>query len=240
MGIKKKEYILKKEDALLYLKKNMILNIGMIDPITRDSAEILYANKDGVLIREVKSKVYMLSVENLKKGIELINNIDECRIITIYQDYMIDYIFKKFGINKEIECYQGIYKDKSKLNLRGNLEIKVLKEENKEIILKNYDKLSEKDIDKLLKNKSLFGGYKNGTLIGFVGNHLEGSIGILEVFEKYRGLGYGTELESYMVNKMIEKGLIPFVQVEINNEKSIKLQKKLGFEISKEKLYWMF
>ncbi|MBU3180617.1 hypothetical protein [Clostridium psychrophilum] len=47
-------------------------------------------------------------------------------------------------------------------------------------------------------------------------------------------------LESYMVNQMLEKGRIPFGQIEINNEKSLALQIKLGFSVSKDRLYWMF
>lgn len=43
-----------------------------------------------------------------------------------------------------------------------------------------------------------------------------------------------------MVNKTLENGLVPFSQVEVENKKSIALQKKLGFKISKDKLYWLF
>ena len=109
-----------------------------------------------------------------------------------------------------------------------------------EVILEYYDKLSNNEVETLLKNGNLLGGYKNGTLIGFVGNHSEGSIGLLEVFPQYKRLGYGTILESYIVNKMIEKSLVPFAQIEINNEKSMTLQTKLGFKISEDRLYWMF
>jgi len=42
---------------------------------------------------------------------------------------------------------------------------------------------------------------------------------LLEVFPKYRRSGYGAILQSYMVNKIIEKGLVPFCQIEIKNEK---------------------
>ena len=40
--------------ALQYLEQDLILNIGMIEPIKRRTAELLYAEKDGVLLLEEK------------------------------------------------------------------------------------------------------------------------------------------------------------------------------------------
>lgn len=229
-----------KDRAISYLIKNPLLHMGMIEPIHRDTADILYADTDGVLIREQKSNAYMVSVDNFEKGRELINSILKCNIIVAHQKYMVDYILNRFGLTEKLECVQAVYMNKIKLEVKEKLEIRQLEQNQMDVILEHYDKLSNNEIKELLKNENLFGGYKNGTLIGFVGNHLEGSIGLLEVFPQYRRLGYGITLESYMVNQMLEKGLVPFGQIEINNEKSISLQNKLGFRISKHRLYWMF
>lgn len=130
--------------------------------------------------------------------------------------------------------------NKDKLNVSDKLQIRPLEENQLGLVLEHYDKLSSNELKSLLINRNLFGGYRDGVLIGFIGTHLEGSLGILEIFPKYRKLGYGTILESYMVNQMLEKGLTPFSQIEVNNKKSLALQDKLGFSISKDKLYWMF
>ena len=226
--------------AIEYLIKNPLLHMGMIEPIRRDTADILYAEIDGVLIKEQKSNAYMLSVDNFEKGQGLINSILKCNLIVAYQKFMVDYILNRLGLTEKLECVQAVYMDKIKLNVEEELEIRQLDQNQIEVILEHYDKLSKNEIKAILKNGNLFGGYRNGILIGFVGNHLEGSIGILEIFPQYRRLGYGVTLESYMVNQMLEKGLMPFAQIEINNEKSIALQKKLGFRISTDRLYWMF
>ena len=147
---------------------------------------------------------------------------------------------KRCKLTKNLECGQAVYMNKTKLDVKEKLEIRQLKLEHMEVILEHYDKLSNNEVEILLKNGNLLGGYKDGKLIGFIGNHLEGSIGLLEVFPKYRRLGYGTILESSMVNKMLEKSLVPFAQIEINNKKSMTLQTKLGFKISKDRLYLIF
>ncbi|WP_244835022.1 GNAT family N-acetyltransferase [Clostridium sp. BJN0001] len=229
-----------KDRALKYLEKNHLLHMGMIDSIHKSAAEILYAKTDGVLIKEKKSNAYMVSVNNFEKGRELINSISECNLIVSHQKYMVDYILNRFGLSEKLECVQVVYMDKTKINIKKELKIKKLEPFQIKVVLEHYDKLSSSEIEILLKNGKLFGGYKNGTLIGFVGNHLEGSIGLLEVFPKYRRLGYGEALEGYIVNQMLEKGLVPFAQVETKNQKSIALQNKLEFSISSEKLYWIF
>ncbi|CUU48295.1 GNAT family N-acetyltransferase [Clostridium beijerinckii] len=226
-----------KSAAIKYLVKNPLLHMGMIEPIRRDTAEILYAEIDGVLIKEQKSNAYMISVDNFEKGQELINCISKCNLIIAHQKFIANYISSKLGLNEELECFQSVYIDKAKIDIKSELEIRQLKQNQIEIILKHYNKLSNNEIEKLLKSGNIFGGYKNNVLIGFIGTHLEGSIGLLEIFPEYRRLGYGTILESHMVNKTLENGLVPFSQVEVENKKSIALQKKLGFKISKDKLY---
>jgi GNAT superfamily N-acetyltransferase len=229
-----------KDRAIAYLVENPLLHMGIIQAIHRDTADILYAGTDGVLIKEQKSNAYMISVKNFEKGQELINRISKCNLIVAHQKYIVDYILNKFGLTEKIECVQVVYMGKVKIYVGKELEMRQLRENQIEVILEHYDKLSDNEIKELLKNGNLFGAYKDETLIGFVGNHLEGSMGLLEVFPEYRRSGYGTILESYIVNKTLEKGLVPFGQVEIDNERSIALQNKLGFTISEDRLYWMY
>jgi len=229
-----------KSRAIEYLIKNPLLHMGMIDPIRRGTADIMYAEIDGVLIKEQKSNAYMLSVDNFEKGQGLINSILKCNLIVAHQKFMVDYISNRFGLSEKLECVQAVYMDKTKIQIHGELEIRQLDQNQIEVILEHYNKISNNEIEELLKNGNLFGGYKNDVLIGFIGNHLEGSIGLLEIFPEYRRLGYGATLESYMINKTLKDGLVPFAQVEIENKKSIALQKKLGFKISEDRLYWIY
>jgi len=226
--------------AIEYLIKDPLLHMGMIEPIHRGTADILYNEIDGVLIKELKSNAYMLSVDNFEKGQGLINSILKCNLIVAHQKFMVDYISNRFGLSEKLECVQAVYMDKTKIQIHGELEIRQLDQNQIEVILEHYNKISNNEIEELLKNGNLFGGYKNDVLIGFIGNHLEGSIGLLEIFPEYRRLGYGATLESYMINKTLKDGLVPFAQVEIENKKSIALQKKLGFKISEDRLYWIY
>ena len=100
--------------------------------------------------------------------------------------------------------------------------------------------LSEDELTKLNDRGELYGGFEGEHFAGFIGRHREGSIGLLEVFPEYRRHGCGMELESFMVNKTLEEGRIPFCHVMLDNEKSLNLQKKIGFTIADTPIFWIF
>jgi Acetyltransferases len=229
-----------KDKAIHYLMKDLLLHIGMIEPINRNTADILYADSECVLMKEQRSGAYMISVDSLEKGQEILKNIPECNLIVAHQPFIADYIRNKFGLKDTMECIQAVYTSKNKLDVRNNIEIKQLNLNHMDTVLEHYNLLSDKDIQTLLKDGSMFGGYKEESLVGFIGMHLEGSIGLLEIFPEYRHQGCGTVLESYMANKILAAGGIPYAQVEITNETSMALQKKLGFQLSESSIYWMF
>ena len=94
-------------------------------------------------------------------------------------------------------------------------------------------------VEDRLKAGVIFGAFVDGRLAGFVGEHHEGSMGMLEVFPPYRGHGLGLALESFQINRYLSEGRVPFDQVIVGNEKSMSLQKKVGMELSKDTMSWL-
>lgn len=229
-----------KDKALNYLTENSLLHMDMIEPIRRGTAQFLYADTDGVLLREQKSGAYMLSTINKEKSQELLDMISECKLIVLHQLDMIEDVVRKYNLKSQLVCVQAVYLNQNKPGVTEGIEIKPLELIYKDIILAHYDKLSNNEIENLIESGLLYGGFKDGVLFGFVGNHLEGSIGLLEVFPRYRSRGYGRALESFIINHMLVKDLVPYAQIEIDNKKSMTLHQNFGFHISEDKLAWMY
>ena len=217
-----------KNKALEYLNKNKLLYMGMIESIRRNTSDILYAKNDGVLIRERNSNVYMICADNFEKGRDMIKHLNCVNVIVAHEKELADYIQDKFNLNERLECVQAVYLNRKSIDINNEIYIEKLKQEHIDILLEHYNLLSREELAELLKKEHIFGGYKNGVLIGFIGIHLEGSIGLLEIFPQYRRSGYGTVLESFLINYMLKKNFVPFAQIEIKNEKSLLLQKNLG------------
>ena len=79
---------------------------------------------------------------------------------------------------------------------------------------------------------------QEGNLVGFIGEHLEGSMGMLYIYPEHRRQGYAEALEKIGFAKNLEKGLIPFGQVETDNLPSYELQKKMGLTQADKLVYW--
>ena len=83
-------------------------------------------------------------------------------------------------------------------------------------------------------------GYDGERLIGFMGEHLEGSMGLLYVFPEYRHKGFGAALQRHLMARTMEEGFVPFGQVEKDNLASLRLQEKLGMTQSERLIVWMW
>jgi len=227
------------EQALEYLKRDSVLHMAMIAPIKKGSAQIRYADYDGVFMKEVESCVYMISLEDIDKAKGLLDKMGKLDHICVYQKDIADYLYGKYSYKKYVENVQAAYLKKEHIKMAPHaLDIQPLTCENLDWVYENYsDHLSYEYLKRRIECGTLYGGILNGELCGFAGVHVDGSVGIMKVLEKFRGQGFATILESSMVNILIDKGEVPFSQIEYDNEASIGLHRKLGFEISEDTLY---
>ena len=76
-------------------------------------------------------------------------------------------------------------------------------------------------------------------LAGFIGTHRDGSMGMLYVEEAYRRQGLAASLESWLVNRHLKRGEIPYCQIREGNISALRLQEKLGLYLCRELMWWL-
>ena len=231
-----------KSTALEYLQLNPLMHMDMIVPIKRDTARILHASSEGVCLQETVSGAYMISVSSRELGRSLADLIPPyAEMVTFHQAHMMEDLKAKFNHFTMLENYQAVYFSDNPLPVSCDMEIKTLDTSHFPLLMENYDVDVGADyLQNRLACGALFGGYVNDSLVGYAGIHAEGSIGLLKVFEKYRKKGYGAALMSFMVNHQLNHGVIPFAQIDVDNTASLTLMRKLGFDVSCERVYWLF
>lgn len=224
-----------------YLYQNPLLHMGMIVPIERGTAQILYAQDDGVCLIETKSGAYMLSASSPRSGKKMLEYIPREGVFTFHQTFMLDDFKKKVRYSTFLENYQAVYLSKKLLTVSSDIKIEPLDISYFEVVSEAYDiDIGSDYLKKRIEDGELFGGLEDGKLIGFIGIHVEGSIGMLKVFDRYLRKGYGTALTSYAINHQISQGITPFEQIGTDNKASLAIAQKLGFSISADKVYWLF
>ncbi|MEE0692575.1 MAG: GNAT family N-acetyltransferase [Lachnospiraceae bacterium] len=231
-----------KDAALTYLNKNRMLNIGMLQVLHRGTAEILHACEKGVYLRDTVSNAYMLSSDDDAMGIEWMHAFERrsYSLMQICSQEAAEYAKKRYGFETELTCVQAVYEGKEAPQNSGKLSICEPDDETMELIASSYDKLSKDELWQIRSLHDLYAGYLDEVCVGFIGSHLEGSMGLLEIFPEYRRRGFAAELERFMIGHMLRQGLFAFAQIETWNEKSLSLQNKLGLRISEERIRWLF
>ena len=104
----------------------------------------------------------------------------------------------------------------------------------------DYQNVQDKGyIKERIEKGRMYGAFVNDELAGMIGVHNDDSIGMLYVYDKFRGRRIGTALQTYMINKMIDLGWRPYSQIMVGDEASTKIQRSLNMFLSKTPIIWM-
>lgn len=215
--------------------------LGIDRVLRRGSGKIIVETDDALFIRDHISGAYMLACKNAEKGLPLLDRHigEDCDLLMVSDRTLGNVAFERFGFSEKLECFQVAYYGK-KPSITSELTIRAADENDLAMLIENYQLVSPDELGKLVRRKNILLGYYQDHLIGFIGEHLEGSMGILYVFPEYRHRGYGAVLQRHLIVKTMEEGYIPFGQVEKGNQVSLNLQKKIGMTQSDDLMVWMW
>ncbi len=228
----------KKEALVKALSKNKRNHIHMMESLSRGKAEIIYAKGKDVLLYDFSSRICMISAETPESGERLASMIPEDTTMMISsQEFINSFVVRDLEMRIYCACYLACYTKREPLPVKHK-DIRMLSFADIDYVTKNYHMGSPAYIKERIQSKNMYGAYVEDTLVGFIGMHDDGSMGMLFVQEEYRGKGIGGSLESYMINKQRECGYIPYAYVIVENEASMQLQEHLGLYLSKEMVWW--
>ena len=215
--------------------------LGLDRVLKRGSGEILAESENALFIRDCVSGACLLACEDMTTGLALLDRYagQDCGLLMISNDALGKAAFERYGFSEKLECYQVAYYGE-KPSADSGLSFRTADENDLAMLTENYQLISPEELEAVVRRRSVFLGYDQEHLIGFIGEHLEGSMGLLYVFPEYRRRGFGAALQTHLIAKTMEKGYIPFGQVEKDNQNSLRLQKKLGMTQSDSLIVWMW
>lgn len=221
------------------LNKNYEKYVCIIENLKNSEYETLYVSKTSICFILKPSNIIMVA------GVDgdIVNAVNAIKSVTSViftpDENAVLLINKRFNL-KVVDCFQyGYFKYDvdNELCLVKKIEPTI---ENAEFISKNYTlSYSIEEIMSLLLDKFMLGGYIGDEICAFIGMHEERSVGLLEVFEKFRRKGIGEFMVKKAVNYFIDNGFTPFSHVRCDNLPSINMQNKLKAKKLEEKVYWL-
>ena len=159
----------------------------------------------------------------------------DSQTVGIFEPSLTDGLERSLDLHIREPFYTAVYRRKSRVRVAASRDIRVLDESYADVVLAHYSHPQYVTPDLLLAALSrgdFFGAFEDGELVGFIGEHPEGAIGLLEVFEGHRGKGWGRALEATKINQALDRGQTPWVEVFAENEASLALQRKLNMTIT--------
>ena len=184
------------------------------------------------------------------KLLQEISKDERIECIAIHQREMVPFMEKYFHLKTDMECIQGAYTRREKLPVRGlygpdgrgenGFSIRTLTEEFIPFVAEHYSEIGSPEyVTERILHGAVYGAFYDEKIVGFIADHEEGSIGMLYVLPEYRKRHVAMALETYCMNLAVERGEIPYGQVVLGNEASIRLQEKMGICFAKGTVVWM-
>lgn len=228
-----------KEQAFHFLSRDPVLYVSLSEPLRLGRAQVVACSEAGVLLCH-DTDLLMLAAESMEAAKPLLAAWNQpIQEMTVVGTALTDAVMAQMHLQMSSRCYQAVYCKKEHLPVHA--DIRQLDLSYFQAVLDGYSLFQDPDyVDNRLRAGVVYGAFVDGTLAGFVGEHREGSMGMLEVFPAYRGRGLAVALESFQINRYLSEGRVPFDQVILGNEKSMHLQRKLGLELSQDTVAWLW
>lgn len=222
------------------LKKNYYKNINIINfskayPLTR----LDFVNDSIILSGTSDNSWTYISLDKENDMDKLMEKLrEEDKHIAIFDRSVLDYYESNYEIEWKLSCEKYVYENDKILKSEDVYE---LTEDDAYYIQENNSYNSFTDIEYIkfrIQNGVGLGIKIHDKLVAWVMTHDDGAIGFMHVLENYRNKGYALKLTNEIIRRLKYIDDLPFVHIEKNNEKSIKLAEKAGFKYFGD-VYWI-
>lgn len=216
-----------------YISKDPISYIHITELLNRNHT-ILYASDNGFIIHDDKVDFIYISFSDINEMKKVLSNYNFEHYLA-YEKEIVDF----YGdTDNTTNLSEWVYNKKDRFEVSA-FDIRKLNLSHLDFINSIYKALGPgEDNKEALMNGEVLGIFENNKLVGFIGRHPEGCIGMLKVLEEYRRKGYGEALEKAKINDLLDRNELAFDEVVEGNSASCALQSKLGLAKGDKTIYW--
>lgn len=219
-----------RQAALDYLERDGVLCVAMLEALRTGRASPLSVTPQGVAL-QMGSRL-LLSADDAPAALSLVPAHWD-GVVQVAGVQRARQVAQALGLSILWECYQSVYCSKTPRPVCA--DIRPLGLEYHQAILDHYHLFHDPEyITQRIEAGVMYGIFVEDNLAGFVGEHWEGSMGMLEVFPPYRRLGLATQLHNFTINRYLAQGRTPFAEVLTDNAPSLALQAKMGMTVSQD------
>lgn len=229
--------------AIALLERDPLFLTDMTEPLRRGIAHVVAAGPRGVLLRLNEDAVYLLTAADRQEALRLAALAGDAELMVVHQEAFFEDVMAATGMGLMMSCYQCIYTEKTPqpINAPG-FDFRALDAGWAPFVEEHYD--NPVGIEYLVDQLNagvVHGAFERATgeIAGFVGEHGEGALGMLEVLPAFRRRGVGSALVAVATRGQMARGFVPFAQATVANTASVRLHRRLGFRVPRRKIFWL-
>jgi tRNA (guanine37-N1)-methyltransferase len=184
----------------------------------------------------------MISARDQQTAQLMMDDLDgkDFHVFVVCEDFILPLIEERYGYDKRDEVWSAIHRGPRLTFVeRQDLTIDTLNLDWADFVSAHYSMDDMSYIRSRITAGEIWGLFRGEEILGFIGLHAQGSMGMLEILPEHRRLGYAEYLLTFLTNKLLAEGVLPHDHIIVGNEASVRLQQKLGFEISERTLWWV-
>lgn len=208
--------------------------IGLLDK----GASVHYDGPEGTVVT-LGGASSLSSVVCFGAWEDMISRLDlSTDLICVHDEGLRDYLVDRCGYGNEEGCFSYSWWS-GKFDV-PQCDSRILDISYIDVIEGVYKLAGRDELLSDLSSGMVTGLFDGNVLLGFIGFHPEGSMGMLHVFEEHRKKGYGELLEKLDINRALDMGIVPYCHVFFSNRASLSLQEKLGLERGGRPVWWLW
>ena len=183
-----------------------------------------------LLFDDRTAQIFYVLIFNPEVDLNELMNIARQYEKTISVVSIIDIEMKDYGFSHHLKTKQYTYQG-SYLDVNPNLIIKDITMDDLPYLKSHYFRIGDDDnyLIEAIKRGMIKAVDEDGSMMGFIGEHPEHTMGLLYVDEKYRNRGIGRNLEYALINRFIKLNKRAVDHVVLSNQKSNNLQSSIPF-----------
>ncbi len=225
--------------ALAWLERDRLHHMDMTEPLRFGEAEVLAQGPQGVLVN--LDGVLMLSAESEAGALALCRAVPRIENLLNHQAEYSPALMQAFGLHQVTTYYQVARFSRQPLDAgAADVQIRPIGVEQLAFVQAHYKvPMPAEYLRERLASGVMAGAFAGGEIVGFAGEHDEGTLGMLEVLPAFRRRGVGRALAAHIVNRRLAAGKLSYGQVAVGNEASLAMQRSLGFEVGNRPVAWL-
>lgn len=200
----------------------------------RGRGEVVLA-QDGCVLMRASDGMQLIWARDRETGRSVVEALVEPTVVDCLEPSLARDVELAHALTEVMPYHLAIYEKKTPIEVDAGRDVRQLDDGYFDVVRSTYshpEYKTDDEIHDLLRSGHMWGAFEEGELVGYIGEHPVGSMGMLEVFPDWRRRGWAYTLEATLINETLRRGETPWCEVYPDNKASIRLQRKLGLKVT--------